>query len=95
MQLNRNSAVFKKTTFFTDSILGSGTEDEDDDDASNSSSVLQHKHHSHLSSGHLETNNNSLSHSDVSVSLGQVSVLIGIQNRESIDCDVFFVNILI
>lgn len=57
----------------SDSLLGSASEDEEDDDNSTASSVLKHHPlHGSLPSAPGETNNNSLSHSDIGSSIGQV-----------------------
>lgn len=53
--------------------MGSASEDEEDDDNSTASSVLKHHSlHSSLPPAPGETNNNSLPHSDISSSIGQV-----------------------
>lgn len=56
--------------------MGSASEDEEDDDNSTASSVLKHHtiHSSLPAPG--ETNNNSLAHSDISSSIGQVLTLL-------------------
>ncbi|KAG5888691.1 hypothetical protein JTB14_026259 [Gonioctena quinquepunctata] len=62
------------TTHHQESLMGSASEDEDDDDNSTASSVLKHHSiHSSIPPAPGETNNNSLSHSDISSSLGQDS----------------------
>lgn len=54
--------------------MGSASEDEEDEDNSTASSVLKHHSlHSSLTPAAGETNNNSLPHSDISSSIGQVS----------------------
>lgn len=56
-----------------DSLMGSASEDEEDDDNSTASSVLKHHTlHGSLPPAPGETNNNSLPHSDISSSIGQV-----------------------
>lgn len=58
---------------FADTLL-SGSEDEEDDDASTTSTVLKHHTiHSSLPSAPGETNNNSLTHSEISNGIGQVN----------------------
>lgn len=53
--------------------MGSASEDEEDDDNSTASSVLKHHTlHGSLPPAPGETNNNSLPHSDISSSIGQV-----------------------
>lgn len=56
-----------------ESLLGSASEEEEDDDNSTASSVMKHHSiHSSLPPAPGETNNNSLPHSDISSSIGQV-----------------------
>ncbi|XP_018329138.1 LIM/homeobox protein Lhx5 [Agrilus planipennis] len=55
-----------------DSLLGSASEDDEDDDNSTTSSVMKHHSlHSSLPPAPGETNNNSLSHSDIGSSISQ------------------------
>lgn len=59
--------------------MGSASEDEEDDESSTASSVLKHHSlHGSLPPAPGETNNNSLPHSDISSSIGQVSTYIKI-----------------
>lgn len=59
----------------SDSLLGSASEEEEDDDNSTASSVMKHHSiHSSLPPAPGETNNNSLPHSDISSSIGQVRI---------------------
>lgn len=63
--------------FVSDSLMGSASEDEEDDDNSTASSVLKHHPlHGSLPPAPGETNNNSLPHSDISSSIGQVKKLL-------------------
>lgn len=61
--------------FFPDPLLGSASEDDEDDDNSTTSSVLKHHPiHGALPPAPGETNNNSLPHSDISSTIGTVSI---------------------
>lgn len=72
--LGREKVLISIFSFFPDSLMGSASEDEDDDDNSTASSILKHHTiHGSLPPAPGETNNNSLPHSDISGSIGQVS----------------------
>lgn len=58
---------------FADSLLGSASEEEEDDENSTTSSVLKHHGiHGSLPPAPGETNNNSLPHTDINNTIGQV-----------------------
>lgn len=64
---------------FADSLLGSASEEEEDDENSTTSSVLKHHGiHGSLPPAPGETNNNSLPHTDINNTIGQVSNVLKI-----------------